>query len=303
MALVILEERRSPLSLASPLVLFFNYSSLRERHDRLVLRPPFVFCLRHSRPTFYRVYRMRSTEGFQSVPYMVALFSSMLWIYYAFVKTGAILLITINSIGCFIETIYIFIYLIFAPKTAKVSTLQLFFFLNVVLFCFIVLLTQLLADGLNRVRVLGWICVGFSISVFAAPLSIIRLVIRSRSVEYMPFSLSFFLTLSAVAWFAYGLFSKDLYVLLPNILGFAFGVAQMLLYVIISTRKNSCVKPAIPEHVTTIAPAPDLELNDVEIGIPEENGYLEDKANKEAPGDNNERAEAGDPQEMENISV
>jgi uncharacterized protein with PQ loop repeat len=37
-------------------------------------------------------------------------------------------------------------------------------------------------------------------------------VIKTKSAEYMPFSLSFFLTLSAVAWFFYGLFTKDIYV-------------------------------------------------------------------------------------------
>lgn len=37
-------------------------------------------------------------------------------------------------------------------------------------------------------------------------------VIKTKSAEYMPFSLSFFLTLSAVAWFFYGFFTKDIYV-------------------------------------------------------------------------------------------
>ncbi|KAL0905206.1 hypothetical protein M5K25_027394 [Dendrobium thyrsiflorum] len=182
-------------------------------------------------PTFYRVYKKKSTEGFQSVPYVVALFSAMLWIYYAFIKTNTYLLITINSFGCVIETIYIIIYLTYAPKKVKIHTSKMILLLNVGLFSSIVLFTLLLFKGSDRLQVLGWICVGFSVCVFAAPLSIIRLVIRTKSVEFMPFSLSFFLTLSAVVWFSFGLFSRDIYVALPNVLGFSFGAVQMVLYI------------------------------------------------------------------------
>lgn len=75
-----------------------------------------VFC----RPTFYRVCKKKTTEGFQSLPYVAALFTSMLWIFYAYIKTGEILLITINAFGCFIETVYLVIYITYCPKKARV---------------------------------------------------------------------------------------------------------------------------------------------------------------------------------------
>uniref|UniRef100_A0ACD5ZEL0 Uncharacterized protein n=1 Tax=Avena sativa TaxID=4498 RepID=A0ACD5ZEL0_AVESA len=181
-------------------------------------------------PTFYRIYKSKSTEGFQSVPYVVALFSAMLWIYYALVKSNESLLITINAAGCVIETIYIIMYLAYAPRKAKVFTAKILLLLNGGVFGLILLLTLFLAQGEKRVVSLGWVCVAFSVSVFIAPLSIIGRVIRTRSVEYMPFSLSLSLTLSAVVWFLYGLLIKDKYVALPNILGFSFGLVQMGLY-------------------------------------------------------------------------
>uniref|UniRef100_A0A453MPM9 Bidirectional sugar transporter SWEET n=1 Tax=Aegilops tauschii subsp. strangulata TaxID=200361 RepID=A0A453MPM9_AEGTS len=245
-------------------------------------------------PTFYRIYRSKSTQGFQSVPYVVALFNAMLWIYYALLKSNECLLITINSAGCIIETIYIVIYLTYAPKQAKLFTAKILLLLNVGVFGLILLLTLLLSEGEKRVVMLGWVCVGFSVSVFIAPLSVICLVVRTRSVEFMPFSLSLSLTISSVVWFLYGLLIKDKYVALPNILGFAFGVIQMGLCAVYRnatpttapkdvddpmTNHGTTVKA--PEHVVHIAklgPVAGLELNThypVKPGMPppmKENG-------------------------------
>ncbi|CAK9181474.1 unnamed protein product [Ilex paraguariensis] len=163
-------------------------------------------------PTFSRIFKKKSTEDFQSVPYVVALFSSMLWIYYAWLKSNAILLITINAAGCVIETIYIALYIVYALKSARILTLKLLLLLNFGGFWSIMILTIFFLKGLNRVRVVGWICMALSVSVFAAPLSIMAQVIRTKSVEFMPFWLSFFLAMSAVMWFFYGLLLKDIYI-------------------------------------------------------------------------------------------
>ncbi|KAL2343737.1 hypothetical protein Fmac_005022 [Flemingia macrophylla] len=195
-------------------------------------------------PTFYRIYKKKSTESFQALPYLVALFSSMLWLYYASLKpSDATLLITINSFGCVIETIYITIFTIYATKDSKKLTVKLFALMNVGSFALVFLVTYFTVQGSLRVQVVGWICVTMAVGVFAAPLSIVAQVIRTKNVEFMPFYLSLFLTVSAVTWFLYGLFLKDICVAIPNVLGLALGLLQMLLYGIY--RKNTSNKVPI----------------------------------------------------------
>ncbi|KAL2519745.1 Bidirectional sugar transporter SWEET15 [Abeliophyllum distichum] len=216
-------------------------------------------------PTFIRIYREKSTMGFQSFPYVIALFSSMLWMYYAFLKKNAILLISINSFGCVIETVYIFLYLLYASKKARNHTIKLLSFMDVALFVIIFLVSFFVFKGEIRVQVVGWICVAVSVCVFAAPLSIVFRVVRTRSVEFMPFPLSFSLTLSAIMWFAYGVFQKDRCIALPNVLGFVLGVLQMMLYGIYRNSKPVLnEEKKIPEHVMNIMILGTPEVHPVE---------------------------------------
>ncbi|XP_076892268.1 bidirectional sugar transporter NEC1-like [Bidens hawaiensis] len=192
-------------------------------------------------PTFYKIYNRKSTGGFQSVPYSVALFSCMLLLYYGNLKTeNGTMIITINAIGCAIEIAYLTFFLVYATRESLKFTIKLVVLFNILSFGLIVVATWYAVEQpLKREAVVGWICAVFSVCVFAAPLSIMchfnettttYSLIRTKSVEYMPFSLSFFLTLCAVMWFLYGFFIKDYYVATPNVLGFLFGVTQMILY-------------------------------------------------------------------------
>ncbi|XP_071728431.1 bidirectional sugar transporter NEC1-like [Rutidosis leptorrhynchoides] len=151
-------------------------------------------------PTFYKVYKRKSTEGFQSAPYVVGLMES----------------------------------------------LKLIVLLIIVAFGLIVGLTQFFASGVTRGVIVGWICLIFSLCVFVAPLGVLRQVIKTKSVEYMPILLSVALTLSAVMWFFYGLLLGDINIAIPNVLGFTFGIIQMILYFVYKNKN-----PVIDEKTFT----------------------------------------------------
>ncbi|KAI5563002.1 hypothetical protein BDE02_15G088000 [Populus trichocarpa] len=199
-------------------------------------------------PTFYQICKKKTSQGFQSIPYVIALFSAMLWLFYASFSENAMLLITINSFAFFMEIGYIAVYLFYATKKDKILTFKLLLLFNIFGFGLICALSLLLTEGNKRVHVLGWICMVFALCVFVAPLGVVRKVIRTKSVEFMPFSLSFFLTLSAVMWFFYGYLKKDKFVAIPNILGFIFGILQMVLYLIYrNPKKNEVAEPRTQE--------------------------------------------------------
>ncbi|XP_073298304.1 bidirectional sugar transporter SWEET14-like [Primulina huaijiensis] len=206
-------------------------------------------------PTFYGIFKKKSTEGFQSVPYVVSLLSSILWIYYGITKSNIILLITINSFGCLIEAIYIAIFITYAPKKAKIITLKLLVLLNLVGFGCVVILTQFLVKGSERVQVIGWVAVALSASVYIAPLSVMKQVVRTKSVEFLPITLTLALLLNAVMWFSYGLLLRDFYITVPNVLGFIFGVLQVILYVIYKNYTPKGQEETLPTTVKSIATA------------------------------------------------
>ncbi|KAI9113334.1 hypothetical protein K1719_015859 [Acacia pycnantha] len=193
--------------------------------------------------TFRRIVKNKSTEKFSGVPYVMTLLNNLLSAWYGlpFVSPHNILVTTINGTGAVIETIYVLIFVIFAPKRERTKILGLLALILTV-FAAVALISLFAMHGNARKVFCGLAASIFSIIMYGSPLSVMRLVIRTKSVEFMPFFLSLFVFLCGTSWFIYGLLGRDPFITVPNGVGSALGATQLILYVIYRDSKSSSNK-------------------------------------------------------------
>ncbi|XP_010260494.1 PREDICTED: bidirectional sugar transporter SWEET1-like [Nelumbo nucifera] len=187
--------------------------------------------------TFRRIVKSRSTEKFSGIPYVMTLLNCLLSAWYGlpFVSPHNILVSTINGAGTVIESLYVLIFLIYAPKKERTKILALLTFVLAV-FSAVVVVSLCALHGNRRKLLCGLAATIFSIVMYASPLSIMRAVIRTKSVEFMPFFLSLFVFMCGTSWFIYGLLGRDPFIAVPNGFGCGLGTMQLILYAIY--RKN-----------------------------------------------------------------
>ncbi|KAL3820199.1 hypothetical protein ACJIZ3_006104 [Penstemon smallii] len=182
-------------------------------------------------PTFNRIIRSKSTEQFSGLPYIYALLNCLICLWYGMpiVSTGIIFVATVNSVGTIFQLVYIIIFIVYADKGKKMKMLGLLlavFFM----FAIIVFVSIRVFEPPNRQLFVGYLSVFSLISMFASPLFIINLVIRTKSVEYMPFYLSLATFLMSLSFFAYGMLKQDPFISVPNGIGAILGIIQLVLY-------------------------------------------------------------------------
>ncbi|KAI3948627.1 hypothetical protein MKW98_027693 [Papaver atlanticum] len=179
--------------------------------------------------TFTRVLKKKSTEDFSCVPYSIALLNCLLYTWYGLPvvsnKWENFPLITINGIGISLEFSFI-----------KMVCLLLLHVLMV--FCTTASVSAFaLKDHRHRKVLVG--CVGLvaSVSMYASPLIVVKQVIKTKSVEFMPFYLSLFSFLASLLWMAYGLVGRDLFLASPNLVGCPLGLLQLVVYFVYRNKK------------------------------------------------------------------
>ncbi|XP_042475691.1 bidirectional sugar transporter SWEET17-like [Macadamia integrifolia] len=182
--------------------------------------------------TFLRIVKNRSTEEFESLPYVCTLLNSALWTYYGIIKPGSYLVATVNGFGVLVEAIYVVLFLIFAPAKMKAKTGILLVTLDGGFLAAVILGTHFAMHGDLRIDVLGFICAGLNIVMYGSPLAAMKTVVTKKSVEYMPFFLSFFLFLNGGIWAFYAFLVGDYFLGVPNGIGFLLGTVQLVLYAI-----------------------------------------------------------------------
>ena len=188
--------------------------------------------------TFKTIIKSRSTLEFDGSPYIFSLLNCGLWVIYATpsVTPNRMQPLIINSIGLVMEFMYCVIFTIYSTEREfkkKLGVALLFLFgIFVVVFVFF-------ADDTSAASpYLGWLGSGLNIAMYGSPLSVMRQVWYSQSVEYMPLHLSLATFFCSFMWFLYGVFINDLPISFCNICGVLLGICQLCLYHRVSKYPN-----------------------------------------------------------------
>ncbi|KAI3469364.1 hypothetical protein Pfo_026027 [Paulownia fortunei] len=189
--------------------------------------------------TFWRIVENRSTEEFDSFPYICMLLNASLWTYYGIIKPNALLVATVNGFGIIILTIYLSLFLLFAPAKIKAKTAALAVVMDVGFVVAAILFTRWEMEGEACIKSIGFLCACFTIICYASPLTAMRTVVTTKSVEYMPFFLSFFLCINGIMWTVYAILVRDYFIGVPNAVGFVLGASQLVLYAMYKNAKPS----------------------------------------------------------------
>lgn len=183
-------------------------------------------------PTFYRIWKKKAVEQYSAMPYLATFINCGLWVLYGLpvVQPNSMLVVTINGTGFVIEIIYLSMFLIFSAPKNRLRLVVIVVVECLFMAALSLLVLLLVHTPKRRSDIVGSICMAGNILMYAAPLSVMKMVIATKSVEYMPFFLSLFSFLNGLCWTAYALIRFDPFILVPNSIGSLLGLAQLLLY-------------------------------------------------------------------------
>ncbi|KAM0851893.1 hypothetical protein ACQ4PT_052111 [Festuca glaucescens] len=217
-------------------------------------------------PTFLKIIKTKSVEKLRPDPYLATLLNCMLWTFYAvpFVRPNTMLVLSVNGAGLLIQAIYVGVFLVLAPSKDRRGTLLVLG--AEAAFMAALVLSVLLGARTHDVRsmIVGIFCLVASTPMYASPLTVMRRVVKTKSVEDMPFFLSILGLLNGTCWTAYALVKLDLNIAIPNGLGVLFSLAQLIIY---SCYYDSTLKKKNVELPTFRPKPPNSTINGSKMSI------------------------------------
>jgi solute carrier family 50 (sugar transporter) len=190
-------------------------------------------------PTIKDVMAAGTVGSLPMLPYSVMTSNAFMWCTYGFMKSQASIW-SCNGIGFVLAMYYCFQFALRVPNKnrhfldASTPTLPGTVKHHFVGVSAVLALTTLVAVvkpfAANTANVIGNVAVLICIIMFASPLSVIQLVLRTKSAESIPLPFTVMSCLNCFSWVVFGWYKlKDINVWLPNILGLTFGVVQVIL--------------------------------------------------------------------------
>ncbi|KAM3232461.1 Bidirectional sugar transporter SWEET6a [Capsicum chinense] len=183
-------------------------------------------------PTFVKIVKAKSVMEFKVDPYVATILNCAVWVFYGmpFVHPDSVLIVTINGFGLAIELFYVGIFFIYSDW-AKRRKIIIALIIEIIFMVILISITLTCLHGTkDRSMLIGIVAIVFNIIMYTSPLTVMKKVITTKSVKYMPFYLSLANFANGIVWAIYALLKFDIYVLIPNGLGSLSGLVQLLLF-------------------------------------------------------------------------
>ncbi|OIT02253.1 PREDICTED: bidirectional sugar transporter SWEET5-like [Nicotiana attenuata] len=183
-------------------------------------------------PTFVKIVKSKSVMEFKPDPYVATVLNCAVWVFYGmpFVHPDSLLVITINGFGLALELFYVAIFFVYSDW-AKRRKIIIALVIEAIFMAILIFVTLTFLHGTkSRSMLIGIVAIVFNVLMYTSPLTVMKKVITTKSVKYMPFFLSIANFANGIVWSCYALLKFDPYILIPNGLGTISGLVQLILY-------------------------------------------------------------------------
>ncbi|CAB9520951.1 Bidirectional sugar transporter SWEET15 [Seminavis robusta] len=209
-------------------------------------------------PTIRDVTMTGTVGSLPLLPYSAMVSNAFMWTIYGVLKKEYALW-SCNGVGCVLAAYYCLQFTSHIPKAKQTSILQAStptlpgtVQQHAQAVAAVIGITSLMAifqPFANTANLIGNVAVLFCILMFASPLSVIRVVLQTKSAKSIPLPFTVLTCVNCFMWVIFGWFKlNDVNVYLPNILGLTFGLIQVALKVQFGD------KDGLPMSTSGIAP-------------------------------------------------
>jgi solute carrier family 50 protein (sugar transporter) len=216
--------------------------------------------------TIRTIVRNKNTLKFSQLPYLAQIVESSFWTLWSLTVPNRSEMLINNIIGVSFMSIYVIVFLYFVDKKNRTKA-----YLHVGVALILIntgLVVYLSVPQSTASLFLSVAAVVLNVVKYASPLSVAKLVIQTKSVQYMPLPLTLACLACSVLWGMYGILLNDYWIMIPNVAGVVCGVLQVLLwcYYHFASTVESDIDGGEQTVATTLA-TKDTKISTLEVGV------------------------------------
>ena len=171
-------------------------------------------------------------DDFSIMPFLTALPMAGIWtIYNGWELPCALAPFVLNAVGTGLELFYVLFFMWHAGLLSTARGRQYTMGLVGVLVLIVIVALAAIFDQSRPSTTLGVAAVVFTVIMFVSPLGVVPAVLRTRSVEFMPWPITATHGFNASIWLTYGILRGDVYYIVPNGIGVLLFILQVVVYI------------------------------------------------------------------------